>query len=74
MSGNVWEWVEDSYHDSYKGAPLDGRPWQSDGKRRVLRGGSWFNDHAALRAASRFKEAPDFRSKFIGFRLARTLP
>ena len=24
MSGNVWEWVEDSYHDNYNGAPADG--------------------------------------------------
>lgn len=74
MSGNVWEWVEDSYHDSYKGAPTDARPWQSDGKRRVLRGGSWFNAPQSLRAASRHKEVPTFRSKFAGFRLVRMLP
>src|SRR5512132_2381056 len=27
MHGNVWEWVEDVYHDSYKGAPTDGTAW-----------------------------------------------
>lgn len=74
MSGNVWEWVGDSYHDDYRGAPTDGRTWQSDGKRRVLRGGSWFNEAASLRAASRHKESPVFRSKFAGFRLVRQLP
>ena len=25
MEGNVWEWVEDIWHDDYKGAPVDGR-------------------------------------------------
>ncbi len=74
MSGNVWEWVADSYHDNYKGAPGDGRAWQSDGKLRVLRGGSWFNDVPALRATSRHKEAPVFRSKFVGFRVVQVLP
>jgi formylglycine-generating enzyme required for sulfatase activity len=74
MSGNVWEWVEDSYHDNYKGAPTDGDAWQKDGKTRVLRGGSWFNSSPLVRATKRFKEAPTFRSKFAGFRLVRVLP
>lgn len=74
MSGNVWEWVEDSYHDNYAGAPSDGDAWQSDGKRRVIRGGSWFNAPKMLTASKRFKEIPVFRSKFTGFRLVRILP
>ncbi|WP_334384159.1 formylglycine-generating enzyme family protein [Bradyrhizobium sp. AZCC 1577] len=24
VHGNVWEWVEDSWHENYKGAPADG--------------------------------------------------
>jgi formylglycine-generating enzyme required for sulfatase activity/DNA-binding CsgD family transcriptional regulator len=27
MHGNVWEWVEDVWHDSYQGAPADGSAW-----------------------------------------------
>ncbi len=27
MSGSVWQWVEDVYHDSYVGAPTDGSAW-----------------------------------------------
>ena len=27
MHGNVMEWVEDCYHDSYNGAPSDGSAW-----------------------------------------------
>ena len=42
MVGNVWEWTEDCYHDSYNGAPADGSAWTGgDCSRRVVRGGSW---------------------------------
>ena len=73
MSGKVWEWVGDSYHDNYRGAPKNARVWQSDGKRRVWRGGSWFNNPRSLRVTSRYKEVPIFRSKFVGFRVLRVL-
>ena len=35
-NGNVWEWVEDCFHDNYEGAPKDGSPWiaQGDCKNR----------------------------------------
>ncbi len=74
MSGNVWEWVEDSYHDSYNGAPSDGSVWQGDGAKRVLRGGSWDFDPQDARAANRRWNDPAYRFNVIGFRLARTLP
>ena len=42
MHGNVWEWVEDCWNDSYYGAPTQGEAWTSgDCAQRVLRGGSW---------------------------------
>ena len=42
MAGNVWEWVQDCYHDNYDGAPTDGSAWTSgDCSLRVVRGGSW---------------------------------
>ena len=77
MSGNVWEWVEDCWHDSYKGAPADGRAWESensgDCSRRVLRGGSKNNDPRGLRAAYRGRRTTGNRDSYYGFRLARTL-
>ena len=40
VHGNVSEWVEDCWNNSYRGAPSDGSPWISgDCSRRVLRGG-----------------------------------
>ena len=42
MHGNVYEWVQDCWNDSYVGAPTDGRAWTSgDCSQRVIRGGSW---------------------------------
>jgi formylglycine-generating enzyme required for sulfatase activity len=74
MLGNVWEWTEDSYHDSYKDAPADGSAWQGDGAKRVLRGGSWNNSPRIVRTAVRNSYRPELRYSFFGFRLARQLP
>ncbi len=72
MHGNVWEWVQDCYHDSYRGAPTDGSVWLGDdcGDRRVLRGGSWGGKPENLRSAERLRFTPADRDGNIGFRLA----
>lgn len=74
MHGNVWEWVEDCYRDSYAGAPSDASQAVTSGgcSARVLRGGSWINDPQVLRAALRDWDSSGNRSGSIGFRLART--
>jgi formylglycine-generating enzyme required for sulfatase activity len=81
MSGNVWEWVEDSYHDNYNGAPTDGSAWQGDGAKRVLRGGSWTNNANDSRSSFRLDLDPrnirggiGYRNYIGGFRVASTLP
>lgn len=74
LHGNVWEWVEDCWNGSYEEAPVDGSAWtDGDCSRRVLRGGSWNNRPALLRAAGRNGVALDERGLNIGFRIARTL-
>jgi formylglycine-generating enzyme required for sulfatase activity len=75
VHGNVWEWVEDCWHESYRGAPSDGSAW-IDGycSERVLRGGSWYNDPDDLRSASRSRYlSAANRGNDIGFRVGRTL-
>ncbi|HRF73533.1 MAG TPA: formylglycine-generating enzyme family protein [Accumulibacter sp.] len=75
MSGNVWEWTEDCWNGSYNGAPSDGSAWTSgDCGRRVLRGGSWYNEPQYARSAKRDRYGTTNRSIVNGFRLARMLP
>jgi formylglycine-generating enzyme required for sulfatase activity len=75
MHGNVWEWVEDCFHDNYIGAPANGSPWitGSDCNYRVVRGGSWSYDPEILRAALRDRDAAGNRYGSLGFRVGRTL-
>ena len=74
MLGNVWEWVQDCWNESYQGAPTDGSAWESgDCSERVLRGGASFNNSSALRAAIRGGSTTGRRSSNFGFRIARTV-
>jgi formylglycine-generating enzyme required for sulfatase activity len=78
MTGNVWEWVEDCWHGSYRDAPRDGQPWTTesggDCSSRMMRGGSLASDLDTLRSANRLKEDPEKRRNDVGFRVARELP
>jgi formylglycine-generating enzyme required for sulfatase activity len=74
MAGNVWQSVQDCYHDDYNGAPTDGSAWTSgDCSRRVFRGGSWDYDPRDLHAASRLGGSSGGRDDVLGFRVGRTL-
>ena len=84
MSGNVYEWCEDDWHNDAKlndkDRPLDGSTW-IDGVRkeeravlRVLRGGGYFNNADDCRPAFRNNSGrPDSRLNFTGFRLIFSL-
>lgn len=68
MHGNVWEWTEDCYHDSYADAPSDGVAWTAgDCARRVHRGGSWFSVPRNVRSSSRDGFATDNRGAALAF-------
>jgi formylglycine-generating enzyme required for sulfatase activity len=74
MAGNVWQWVQDCYHDNYDDAPADGSAWTSgDCSRRVVRGGSWLSEPRSLRSANRGTNTTVGRSGDLGFRVGRTL-
>ena len=74
MVGNVWEWCEDTWHDSYHGAPDDGSAWVTGASsaRRVIRGGSWRDKNFGnLRVSARGWDLAAGRYDVVGFRCAR---
>jgi formylglycine-generating enzyme required for sulfatase activity len=77
MSGLVWEWCEDDWHQDYKKAPTDGSAWidhPDRGASRVVRGGCWLSDARHCRTASRSTDAPSLRHYDLGFRPVCFLP
>jgi formylglycine-generating enzyme len=75
LIGNVAEWVDDCYTDSYIGRPKDGRSWFWNGgcRRHVVRGGSWASPAGEARSASRVPADGSFRAQTIGMRVALDL-
>jgi formylglycine-generating enzyme required for sulfatase activity len=69
MHGNVWEWCQDTWHESYEGSPKDGSAWvDNDNRYHLLRGGSWNDFPHYCRSASR--DFNPFGYVGIGFRVA----
>ncbi len=74
-SGNVWEWVQDGWHENYQAAPNDGSVWGPGGSgSRVIRGGSWVNHTGFVRCAIRDGGPPNIRDNIFGFRLVLGSP
>jgi formylglycine-generating enzyme required for sulfatase activity len=73
MSGGVAQWVADCWHRNYRGAPKNGVEWDAPNcRQRVLRGGSWRNEPAALRVSNREQYDADVRYPTHGLRVALT--
>jgi formylglycine-generating enzyme required for sulfatase activity len=73
--GNVWQWVEDCYAESYATSPTDGSP--ADGAKDCLRserGASWYHVPWLFRSATRERNPANFRDMEMGFRVVKTLP
>ena len=75
MHGNVWEWVEDCWNDTYtETKPRDGSAWlEGDCNGRIMRGGSWEDYSGEVRAAARVGSGADEHYWSDGFRVARDL-
>ncbi|MCS6764721.1 MAG: formylglycine-generating enzyme family protein [Candidatus Protistobacter heckmanni] len=73
MSGNVWEWGEDCWHDSFLGAPANGTAWKAENcSARVLRGGGWGDTMLGTeRVTTHGNGGLVERSVFTGFRVVR---
>jgi formylglycine-generating enzyme len=76
MNGNVWEWCQDQWHESYENAPNDGSAWvdKSEDSYRVYRGGSFLTRADCCHSTYRRTNTPTFRYYDIGFRLVLASP
>jgi formylglycine-generating enzyme required for sulfatase activity len=74
MVGNLSEWVQDCWHDSYRRAPDDGSAWVNPGcEKHVVRGASWASAPLQARSAFRTGVDADASSAKTGFRIVREL-
>lgn len=74
LAGNVWEWLQDKYQDSYSGAPTDGTAFEAAGPSRVVRGGSFARGGNRHRADWRNHNDPNGSFGDLGFRIAKSVP
>lgn len=79
MHGNVWEWCADEFYESYTNKPdqlkQDGSiAWTvSQGRHRVLRGGSWETEANFCRCAYRTGDNDNEQKYDYGFRVVALL-
>jgi len=67
MCGNVWEWCNDYYSETYYSeSPQENPRGPSTGKKRVLRGGAWNTTAENCRSAARFSEFQVFTDACFG--------
>lgn len=71
MSGNVWEWTQDSYRPDAYSQHVEKDPTVVDeGFFKVIRGGGWKDGMAGLRCVNRGFERYSSRRPDVGFRIA----
>ena len=74
LIGNVSEWVQDCWHDSYRRAPGDGTAWVNPGcSERVIRGASWASTLDRARSAYRQPSGAATTHARLGFRVVRDI-
>ena len=72
MHGYVSELCQDSWHETYTGAPTDGSAWmEMDAKKYVFRGGSYADAADRCRSVARSGKSADDQKDTLGFRCVK---
>ena len=69
MSGNVWEWCQDTYVKDVRAIPQGGGPTPGDGPERVLRGGCFHNWAIHCTVSKRYQMERQYHDGCVGFRI-----
>jgi formylglycine-generating enzyme required for sulfatase activity len=70
LSGNLWEWTADFYGKKYYSkSPRTNPKGPESGKRKVIRGGSWYSKLSCLRTSKRSSLEGGGSYTIVGFRL-----
>ena len=67
MHGNVAEWCNDFYAESYEAGQAQDPSGPESGEDRVLRGGSWKTSEESCRSSARNCEAPGLADVCFGY-------
>lgn len=71
MTGNVWEWVADSYIEGfYSVSPTENPLAEEPNQLRTVRGGGWAGNWLAVRISSRAYDLSFYSGLDLGFRCA----